>query len=119
MTIMEPNIEAGSIAHSLTFKGELDNRVESKDDIILASKIVVKVGTFPTRMVLRKVGKEYITHMECLKTDIPREGQSCRFVHSHFMHGHYFNWGFIGTATTEQEAAKKAYEDYKERVKDL
>lgn len=97
----------------------LDERVESVGHgIIMASRIVVGRGTYPTRIVLRKVGKEYITHKEYLTTDKPREGTSCRFIHHGFEHGSYFPYGGPDRLE-ERESARNAYNDYKLRVEKL
>lgn len=70
--------------------------------ILMASKVVWDEGVQPHRVVLRKQGDEYITHMENLvfKDD--------GFIHRDFYWGHYFGQDQV-----------KAHADYLERCKKL
>ena len=70
--------------------------------ILLASKVVWEEGCMPRRVVLRKVGEEFLTHMENLT-----------FVDDGFVH-HDFYWGHYHGADQE-----KANADYLERVRSL
>lgn len=76
--------------------------VENEKTILSASKIVWAEGCAPVRVVYRKNGGEYITHMENLRLD---DGI---FKHDGFYWGHYFG-----------EDANKAHADYVERCKKL
>lgn len=70
--------------------------------ILIASHIVWRDGCAPTRVVLRKDGEEYITHMENLRLE---DGI---FKHDGFYWGHYF-----------MHNEKMAKEDYQDRLKKL
>lgn len=96
-----------------------DERVESEGHgILMASRIVVKWGMMPVRIVLRKVGNQYITHRETLTTDKPRDNASCRFIHSAFEQGAYFTFS-NRKGDGERECASRAYNEFKARVKEL
>jgi len=98
-----------------TYRQTLDPRVQSEDSILLASKIVVRNGSMPTRIVMRKVGKEYIVHDEYLTTDKPRHQYGCWFIHHSFGNGSYFPYERVANHTSEADAAKAAFENYKIR----
>lgn len=74
-------------------------QVEKEKTILLNSRIVWEEGCAPRRVVLRKNGDEYVTHMEILTL----EGGV--FKHAGFMWGNYFG-----------DDAKGAAADYQERV---
>ena len=77
-------------------------RIENDKTIIAASKMVWSEGTAPHRVVLRKDGEEYITHMENLRL------VDGIFKHDGFYWGHYFMLDEAG-----------AKEDFKARVSKL
>lgn len=74
-------------------------KCENHPSILVASKVVWDEGDMPHRVVLRKVGDEYVTHWENLvfKDD--------GFVHRDFYWGHYF----------KADELEKAKEDFQER----
>lgn len=73
-------------------------QVENEKSILFHSRIVWDEGCAPLRIVLRKNGNEYITHMEALSLE---DGV---FKHAGFMYGNYFG-----------QDEKKAMADYQER----
>lgn len=77
-------------------------KCENDPSILASSKVVWDEGVQPHRVVLRKVGNEYMTHMENLS--FKDDG----FVHRDFYWGHYFDG--------DQD---KAHADYLERCKKL
>lgn len=77
-------------------------QIENEPTIIQASKMVWGEGTAPHRVVLRKSGEEYITHMENLRLE------NGIFKHDGFYWGHYFMLD-----------SKAAEEDYRERASKL
>ncbi len=77
-------------------------KCQNDASILAASKVVWDEGVQPHRVVLRKSGEEYITHMENLAF------QGDGFIHRDFYWGHYFG--------SDQE---KAHADYLERCKKL
>ena len=100
----------------------MDARVQSKADIIYASRIVVSSGNRPTRVVLRKLPGQFVTHKEYLDSAAPIEGTSCRFVHHAFESGNYFDFRTDPShdfKPTEEDARKRAEEDFINRERDL
>lgn len=71
-----------------------DERIETPSDIIQASKIVIRPGMRPCRVVLRQLQTDpyskYVVHTQLLEqsTDI-REGHSIALKHVGFDNGDY------------------------------
>jgi hypothetical protein len=80
---------------------------KDEPDILMASKIVIKEGCRPHRIVLRKLepGK-YVTHEETL---VLVDGDT--WAHESFNHGNYHE-GY----KTEAEALHEAVGDFNERA---
>lgn len=78
-------------------------KVENHSTILASSRLVWSEGTAPHRVVLRKVGNEYVTHMENLFL-----GEDGTFRHGDFYWGHYFS-----------QDEKGAKDDYLERCSKL
>lgn len=87
----------------MTIQGITTFKCENHASIISSSKVVWDEGLMPHRVVLRKEGDEYITHMENLvfKDD--------GFKHLEFYWGHYF----------KDSELEKAKEDFNTRVTTL
>ena len=94
----------------------MDPRVKTKDDVIEAGRIVIENGAMPRRVVLRKYGSEYVTHIEALTPIPPEDGASCGFEHNSFAHGNYFNFSRF-SGKTEEQARDAAYADFVERCR--
>ncbi len=77
-------------------------KVKNDPSILMASKVVWDEGVQPHRVVLRKDGNTYVTHMENLA--FLGDG----FVHRDFYWGHYF-----------EQDQEKAHADYLERCQKL
>lgn len=96
-----------------------DSRVRTKDDVVVASAIVVQPGCRPVRIVVRNLGKEYVVHTESLTTETPTDDMmwSCRFVHHSFENGDYF----LVSAEGDNRAftLARALDCYRARVKRL
>lgn len=95
----------------------MDERIQNEPSILSASHIVIKPMCMPERVVLRKVGKEFITHKERLKAAPPKELNSCGFVHGSFDSGSYFPiFAYDGD---EEKARAAATKDFEERCRKL
>jgi hypothetical protein len=77
-------------------------KCDKEQTILHAGRVVWSEGCRPCRIVLRKHGDDYITHMELLvfNTD--------RFQHDAFHDGHYY-----------RDDKAKAEEDFERRCKEL
>ena|SRR5260221_12778788 len=101
-----------------------DERIETKDDVLFASPIIVYPNNPPMRFVLRhdRDGHKFITHREYLKTAAPDNDMSCKFVHDHFSNGEYFAYNFGDFKrcpyANEEAALHAAKEDFEKRIKD-
>lgn len=92
---------------------ECDHRVMTTKDVIQASKVVVKSGDFPVRVVLReqevagRVG--FVVHTELLRMDLSpeRDHLTIAFKHEGFQHGSYC------------QKYERALEVFKERAANL
>lgn len=89
---------------------EHDHRVMTTRDVVQASKIVIKGGDYPVRLVLRQVDTggrvEFVVHTELLKMDASpeRDHLTIALKHEGFQQGSYC------------QTYERALEVFKERV---
>jgi hypothetical protein len=86
---------------AMTIQSHSEFKFEDEPSIIAASKIVIDGGCMNRRVVLRKVGDEYITHYENVMLD----GDTWK--HNGFYEGHYFK--------SQREAAND-FEDRRQKL---
>jgi hypothetical protein len=74
---------------------ECDHRVMTTKDVVQASKVVIKSGDFPVRVVLRQCDTggrmEFVVHTELLKMDLSpdRDHLTIALRHEGFQQGSY------------------------------
>lgn len=72
-----------------------DHRIRTTEDVIQASKVVLRADNFPFRIVIREVQKpervEFVVHQELLKMDLDPERNhlTIALVHEGFQQGSY------------------------------
>jgi hypothetical protein len=106
---------------------ELDSRIQKAEFIgtmILASPVLIPRGSKPMRIVMYRLGSQFVVHKEILRSDSYARGlderDSCRFIHDEFLDGNYFPFhseSQKGSVTSEIEARRKAEDKFKARSK--
>lgn len=95
--------------------------VKEEEDHVFGSKIVLSTGLRPTRVVLRDLGDQFVTHREYMHVStVTRSDKNFMYdyvvcTHEAYDHGHYFRYN----KETREEAYSKAVADFAERVEKL